>query len=702
MQTRTSRVVQRASSWPVSRKHRLMVAVAAVAALAVTAVHVGVGRLPLQQATPLAPVDSVFTLALVFGVLVLAWALGSRLLRCSGIRWHNAAEQTVFSVALGLGTLAYAVLALALCHLLFAPLLAVLATLTLILLRADVGELVAILRATSVRLPRAACWRYAPVPWLVGGGVLVLVLLSLVALLPPFAYDALWYHLAAPRLFLQQHSFVVLPAIQQANFPFTVEMLYTLLLAFGSDATPAVLHLSLAVLTAFAVWSLGARYFDSRVGWLGVAGLLTASDLHKLGAIADIDLALMLFTFLALYALLVWLEERKPGWLYLAAAMAGFAIGSKYTALALLAPLCPLILFAGGFGLHKVRAGVRPLVAFLVCALLVASPWYLKNLVIFHNPLYPLLSPPYVDPGLALPPASAAVAPPEASSLASLALLPLHVLQSGSDLSLTGRSLQDYLQLPLQVYLQGDLEMYGHPSLLFLLAPLTLLVDRRPVVLRMGFVGLVLSIVWALGPQELRYLVPVFPIYALLSAVVLLWLTSRCQSKRAARLLVLLPVTMLLAVTLAEDTYLVRAMQPAPVLAGFQSKDAFLRRVVTSYSAMAYLAGVIQPGQRVLAIGESRSYYAPFPFIIDGSRDLATRVFVDTGNPEAAARLLTQAGVGYLIVNEQDIQFQAAIAPEQVAQSTAALGRFQQRYLVEVFRGYQLQVYRLTGAASAG
>lgn len=687
---------------PDIRGRRLAITVGGIGALALTAVHVGLSRLPLQQATRLAPLDSLFAIALALGLLTLAGALGSRVLRYSAVVWHNTAERVVFSIAVGLGLISYAVMALAFCHLLYAPLLVSVATLGGVLLRSELRQIAAFTRGNFLLVPRATIWRVAPVPLIAGGGALFLVLLLPVALLPPFAYDALWYHLAAPRVFVQQHAYVALPAIPQANFPFTVEMLYAICLAFGSDVSPALLHLGFAVLTVLGAWSLGARFFDSRVGWLALAGLLTASDIHKLGVIADVDLALMLFEFLAVYALLVWLDEGASGWLYLAAAMAGLAMGSKYTALALLAPLGLLLLLQGGIRPRRVLVSVRPLLVFTFLALLVASPWYLKNLVVFHNPLYPFLSPPYRDPGLSLAQTTAAPTRPVALNLAALAFVPLHMLQSGSNLSLTGRSVLDYLQLPLQVYLRGDLEMYGHPSVLFLLAPLALLFDRRPVTLRLAAVALVMSMVWALGPQELRYLVPMFPLYALLSAVALFGLASRCRSRRAARLVVLLPVVALLTVTAAEDVYLVVAMQPLPVLLGLQSKDAFLRRVVTDYGALTYLAGVVQPGQRVLALGEARSYYATVPLITDGARDLATLVFVDAGSPAATAQLLRRADVAFIMVNGQDLQFQATIAPAQAQRAAAAFQQFKQQYLHVVYQGYAMRVYRVVQARPAG
>jgi hypothetical protein len=138
-------------------------------------------------------------------------------------------------------------------------------------------------------------------------------------------------------------------------------------------------------------------------------------------------------------------------------------------------------------------------------------------------------------------------------------------------------------------------------------------------------------------------------------------------------------------------------MNPLPVLAGQQSKDAFLRRIDTNYGALTFLAGAVQPGQRVLTLGEDRSYYATVPLIIDGTRSLASRLFLDSGSPATVNTLLLRAGVAYIMVNDQDMQFQAAGAPEQVDQAMAAFSQFQKQYLTTVYRGTALEVYHLNG-----
>ena len=72
------------------------------------------------------------------------------------------------------------------------------------------------------------------------------------------------YHLSAPKRFLELGRLRCLPDIQQANMPFTVDLLYLIGLAFGSDEMPGTLHLAFALALAIAIYSFGRELIDER------------------------------------------------------------------------------------------------------------------------------------------------------------------------------------------------------------------------------------------------------------------------------------------------------------------------------------------------------------------------------------------------------------------------------------------------------
>lgn len=675
---------------------RRQVTVPRLAALSVTftagaaliAVHRYVIAVPWSQTTLLAPFDALSSLLFVVAMLMLAWAAGLRLLRHLPIAWHSRLELAVFAVACGLALLAYLTLAITLMRLLYPAVVLAVAGAMIWLLWGELREVACDLHAATLAIVRFGRNGKGMAPGIAAVGLIILLFALLTAFMPPFSYDALLYHLAVPKMFVEQHGFVVVPTIAQAGFPFTVEMLYTLCLLFGSEAGAALLHLSFGVLTVLAVWSFTARWFNTRAAWFAVAAFLSASEVTHWAPAADIDLALACYCFLSLCAIFAWLSGRQSAVLVVGAALAGIALGIKYTAAATLVVLVLLVLYADGWQPRRLwRAGTFAC-GLAAVALLVAAPWYIKNLLIFHDPFYPLLASPHLDAVLA--PLQVATAAP-ARGVLSLLRLPFSLITTGSDLSITGRTFGDYAQLPLQAYLIGDLEVYGRPSLLFLAAPFCILAWRHAMVRRLALVTVAMSVIWALGAQELRYLLPAFPGFAVLSGVVLAQASLATNKQRLLRLCTRGAVVALLLVALAENAVFLAARNPLPVLFGQQSRDAFLTRSVNVYGAYSFLDRVMAPGERALTLREDRGYYSRVPMLVDGWGVLSQVLFIAPGSPAGTAALLQQEHVAYVLLDTKNLNVPAV---------RDAFRRFQQAHLTAVYRQDSIRIYRVANGGS--
>jgi 4-amino-4-deoxy-L-arabinose transferase-like glycosyltransferase len=680
-------IIPNGTAWPL----RISASIGLIVATVLILIHRSLDGQPLTETSYLAPLDGLYSLLLVAVLLALSWAIGHRILSSLAIRWHGELELTVFSLAIGLGTISYLTLGLALARLLYPVVFLALASALAFLLRNELAEVLVRGQMTWRAVRKLAGARGGIAPLIGAFGAMTVLLSVCIALLPPFSYDALLYHLAAPQVFVQQHRFVVLPDVGQANFPFTVEMLYTIGLLFGSATAGAMIHLSCGVLTALAVWSFAARFFDRQVAWFGVAAFATASEVSHWAPVANIDLALTLFQFLALYAVIMWTVRRERATLFLGAVLTGLALGTKYTAAASLVMLVVLIAVNDGRTWCRLRENLGWAAALAVVALAVAAPWYLKNALVFHNPFYPLMATLPLDPVLSALPTSPPPAAPHSSPLLSLLLLPWKLVTTGSNQSLSGRSVFDYLALPLQVYLRGDLETYGRPSLLFLLAPGCLVAWRSPIVRRLALVTAALSVLWALGSQELRYLLPVFPCYALLAGYTVGRLAGIAAQRPFARIALAIPLFVVLLISLTESTLYIAALRPLPVLAGVESRDAFLRREVNVYGAYAFLASTMRPGDRALALMECRSYYARVSMLFDCGSGLPQVIFVGPASPEQSAALLKQESIDYVMLDDRNLIDQTLRDSFQ---------RFASLYLQPVYHEQHVDVYRL--AARSG
>jgi len=477
------------------------------------------------------------------------------------------------------------------------------------------------------------------------------------ALTPPHHWDALTYHLAAPKYFLETGWIRPVPQIVWSNLPLTAELLYGVGLAFGSDTFSQLLHFGFGGITAVALWGFTRSRVDRLTAWIAVAIFVSTPQVQMWSRIANIDLVLACFIFLAILAALHagdavgesgrshtagWLTGNRR-WLILAGVFAGLALGSKYQAATAIAPLGILVLVDGWrryrFGERLLRNITGDALAFGASAALVASPWYLKNLILLGNPVWPLG---FGGKGI---------------SDSTLELMNYYA----SSMILSPRTIEGYLMLPVRAYEIGDYELSPGviPSPLFLLVPLVLFAPLarklRRELLYLLLVPAGFTVGWAFGFQELRYLLP---ICAPLSFVVSILLRD---AWRRSQLRPLVHVALLGAAlfSLLFIGFLTHWEGPPGVVLGSVSRDGYMTSNA-SYRAIHVLESRMQPGETAMYMHEAQVYDSMS--LIDSIRtdhlgvNMIELMEAHPQPDDALAALQTQ-GIDYLLVNEGSIRF---------------------------------------------
>jgi hypothetical protein len=592
--------------------------------------------------------DAVFALGLLAFLLLLAAGTGLRLLRWLRLEGPGSLERALFAVPLGLGVLAYGVLALGLVGLLRPWAILLWLLLVAALTWREWGGVVAGLRAWLSRQPRAwaglSAMRKAML--LLAGAILFLALLQ--ALSPPNDYDGLMYHLQGPRLFLERGRLFLLPDLWQANGPFTVEMLFTVGLAFGSDTFARLLHLAYAVLLILAVFAAGRRYLGERGGWLAAGVLLGVPVLPLWASTTYVDTAWALMEFLALLALdgaVLPVGENGaaksapiPKCTLLAGLLAGLALGMRLLALGGVAALVLVLLWRGracGW-----RPALRQALLFSGVGLLAALPWYLKNLLWAGNPFYPLFF-----GGPEWPPFR-------------LTWLMTYLQSFG-----VGRSPLDFLLLPWNLYAHHDrfatfFWSTEAPSLIFPLAIFYLLTRRRDHRLDgVALFALLRFAVWAVGSQQTRFLLPTFPALSLLVAHVLLRLADLPALPRVGRMVSIALVAGTVCTTLFYAFASAAQTGPLSVVVGAESKEAFLRRTVHDYAAMRFIQEELPPTARVMMLWDGQGYYCDARCLPDADQSRWVQLVGSDPDPAEVASRLRESGVTHLLFSDGDAAF---------------------------------------------
>ena len=626
----------------------------------------------LEAVGPRALSDGAFAILLLLLVLYTASGLGRLILRLLGIGALDPLLGLVFSIAAGLGVLAYGVLALGLVSLLRPA-----AVFVWVGIATAVAWRETLVHGPGWGDPLQPFRRLSPGLKAGLGAALAVLVLSLVqALTPVWDYDGLMYHLQGPALFLKAGRLMLLPDLWQANGPLSAEMLYLVGLAAGSEVFSKVTHLAMAAILVVSAFAVARRHLGDRAGWLAGGVLVGVPILPVWGSLAYADMAWALFEFLALAAYLEWRASPRRGWLIVSGAMLGLAVGSKYTGLAL-PPVLLLAVLAdprAGRGLQR----SRPAFWLAVTALIVAFPWYGKNLMWTGNPVYPFI---FGGPGW----------PPER----------LHILMAYLQSFGTGRAFADTLSLPIMLFTQRAafgtfMSRIDIPSPLFLIALAFPFLRKDHPFRPLGWIVLLRFALWAAGTQQTRFLLPLYPALSLLSAAVLEAWIAHPGAPRWRQAAVTGIVGGMVAVTLAYQAIYFASARPFPVVLGSESKDSFLERSVYDYGALRYIRTSLTEGDRVFMAWDGQGYYCDERCLPDAEQSQWAQLVAAAAMPQAVTEALRARGVTHLLVDLEGMAFMLQHDPTGLH---AAAAGFLQEYasacLDTLFESEKVVLYRV-------
>jgi hypothetical protein len=395
------------------RIHRFDWAIVAFCASLLTGVHIQAVLIGETVAGPVLLLDHIFVVTLTVALLFICAALGHMMLRRLGVADDSAIDAVAFSVALGAGLLATAILlAVAVAGVRESVLLAVVLG-ACALGRREMQLLPARLQEAARELKHKAG---KPALILVG---IMAIGMTIQAIAPPLDYDTLMYHVRIPTQFLQRGALYVPEDNLHVAYVGLLHSLYLPLIAAKAPAGCAILNVVFALLLSATLLTSCTRFLSLITGQVAMVIFWGSSIVHLVAATARVDVTLMLYLFLGHYALLRWLlsSESQTAWTIVAATLLGFASGIKYSGFVYVLAVSPIILAAAIRSGKGARQTLRSVATFGLVAAAAGTPWLVKNILLLGAPLYPYFAERMVQPWLAslngtvnLPPGLAAAA----------------------------------------------------------------------------------------------------------------------------------------------------------------------------------------------------------------------------------------------------------------------------------------------------
>jgi hypothetical protein len=404
--------------------------------------------------------------------------------------------------------------------------------------------------------------------------VLLLVCLAaafLLTLTPESGKDALIYHLAVPKLFLDHQGFFFIPGNIFSHYPLHSEMLFLVGLFLQGDILAKGMHFLAFFSILLGIYQF-TRHRMHAIEYPVLTMLIFCAipSVFVVSHMAYNDLFVTFYSMAAVFAFINWFSRSEDGWLLLSGVFTGLAIAVKYTAL--------LLPFLGSFGIlwaarhRRFPTGrtFRFLLVYGLVAGIIGSPFYIKNWIMTGNPFYPFLYGIFGGKGWE----------PDQAQYYDYFVQTLGM----------GRSFLDYILLPWNLSFHATMDSPRFDGIigpLFILTlPFAFMIRKFDETLKIIIAYCLLTFMfWASSAQQIRYLIPIFPFLAILVGSVL----TSCKKEKFYFAL----ITILIAGSLAfNGSHIVKNLmkiKPIDVVVGRESRAEFLNRMLPSFTMYDYM-----------------------------------------------------------------------------------------------------------------
>lgn len=413
--------------------------------------------------------------------------------------------------------------------------------------------------------------------WVIGVGIALLIMF-LGALAPETAFDALWYHLTLPKLYLSIGGIDFIPGnlLYYSAMPKVGEMLYVSALSLSSEILAHLIHFLFAVLTGIVIYQLTKKYTTKYFALIAVVIYLSNIVVLWEATTAYIDLIRGFYEIMAVWGIFNYLEKKDRKWLIESSFLFGLAIETKLLAIASLPIFIIALVF---FGFKTWKGKIVDILLFISLSLLVPLAWLVFSYINTGNPIYPIFSGYSVVVGkdfLAFPQILSDVVAIFISS--SDPVSPLYLMM-----------------LPLLFITWKKLK-------------------RKEVMLViLSLVGLVM---WTLTPKTGggRFLLPYLPIFSITLGVILYNLRSEKTLLRIS----LISILIVFSVSIVYRG--IAQLHTLPVIFGFEPKDTYLTKNLNFnfgdfYDTDKKLKELVGSDKKVLLYGFHNLYYLDVPFV---------------------------------------------------------------------------------------
>ena len=481
--------------------------------------------------------------------------------------------------------------------------------------------------------------RSPSVLWAVAAVIVAYGMVNVVTgLSPTLEGDSTGGYLLVAKEYAARHALEQVDYAYVTSYPQNGQMLSTLgFLLRGQILGQLLVSFAMGALFIETVYAVGRAYFTRKAAFIGMAIVYGTYSVAYLHASGKIDLAWAAFDLLAVFAFSRWYfsetQSRNWRWLVLAGLFAGAAAGVKQ------ATLFTVIALSVGIAFRLVQDQERRPMAWAAAGVAFGLPISLAVLWVVRT---------YVITGVI---GSAGPGTGGEGGTAGL-------LRNVWAMSMLGNA----------GGIEGPLGKPVGPALLGVIPLLAILprMDRRLWHI-LAFAAIVV-LLWSLGVQRARHLLPVLALLALVAGYIIERLLS---DRRRVGQLVLGVVLLSLATNLSIWTYInLVSFQRMQYVLGLQDRDRYLEvnlpkvERYPNYAILRYVRDHVDKKARIVGLSTRNSFYLERPLYTVGKSS-----FEDVPDVPSLVRRLeeeeyTHMFVNDFIVEERDLADSVLLGPE--------------------------------------
>ena len=533
-------------------------------------------------------------------------------------------------------------------------------------------------------------------------GLLAVLIVSIVILscVPPVSKDSLTHHLAVPKLYLKHGGIYEIPFAGFSYYPMNLDLLYLIPLYYGNDIIPKFIHFSFALLTAWLIFNYLKRRMNLVYALFGALFFLSIPIIVKLSITVYVDLGLIFFSTASLLSLLKWIESNyRLRFLIISAVSCGLAMGTKYNSLVAFFLLTLFVPFI--YSRYTQRENVPFIGAigqgliFALIALLVFSPWMIKNYIWTNNPIFPLYDH-WFNPQNVTLQSSLSLFKIRSyiyhESWWEIALLPVRIFfqgQDGNPQYFDGKLNPFLLLLPFLAFFQ----IRSDSSAL-----------RTEKKILLSFAVLFFAFAFFSSGLRVRYISPIIPPLVILSVFGLKKLLDVIKefSSTTHRKIGWTIIFLIILFSLWLNAHYVftqyKYVRPFDYLTGTLTRDEYIETFRKEYPAMRYINTNLSPEARVLFfyLG-NRGYYCDRDYVFDMQKGVSTfwEILKRSNSPEEVLTELENRNVTHLLIR-YDI-FDRWVKNDFEDRERTIVSQFFKKYVKSLYFKWGYGVYRLEG-----